>query len=365
VAPHNDAVLQAVIDIENAKDDAVNELEKDLGELYGAYFDAVQAEVAKNKSLKSDDALSLAVALLLISRLRGLLRSKGGDRVMTSYASGFLPLAESAFGYFDAIGISPLADAVPGIPADQAGVKPLADTVGGVSGDAGGITALADAVAAAAPETAQAIALAEGVVLPPAVDRAIQKLTAGLEALGLDKADALAVIDHAVGQLGAAIELKLIPPVQSAILQANLAGQNRDQLIEAIENIREAATPAQAVQQADLTYAQWQRAVVAAKADELGMDLFRFVGPDDGITSKQCHAMLHLHPHGAPGVLFRDEITVADIERLAAQEGRHIAGLMRYDPMTTGGHPGCRHHYSPVTPEYAAEYGFRPKGNQE
>jgi hypothetical protein len=59
--------------------------------------------------------------------------------------------------------------------------------------------------------------------------------------------------------------------------------------------------------------------------------------------------MLNVAIHGARGVLYKDEITP------------HLhPNLEKYgiNPLIEGGHPNCRHQWSPITLAYAKELGF-------
>lgn len=169
-------------------------------------------------------------------------------------------------------------------------------------------------------------------------------------------------ITFASDKLNAALQTGLVNPVKTAILQSQLAGLSRDQLVTQIESLRDQLTTTAPSQTVYGLYGQFQRAVVINKAAELGLDVFLYEGPDDAITSKQCRAMLHMAPHGAPGILYRDEITLPNIERLAAKFGYHIVGRIPGDPFVDCGHPNCRHSWNPLSEEAAKKYGFLPRG---
>ena len=96
-------------------------------------------------------------------------------------------------------------------------------------------------------------------------------------------------------------------------------------------------------------FAGYQRTVQAEVADNLGMEIFIYIGPADQITSEQCTAMFNVNLHGVPGMLYKNEITV------------NLHPKLRRDPLIGGGHPRCRHHWSPITTDYAVELGFEVK----
>lgn len=92
----------------------------------------------------------------------------------------------------------------------------------------------------------------------------------------------------------------------------------------------------------DTMYSAFTRTVTAKKADDLGFELMRYLGPDDKITRKFCQQTLH----GAPNAIYRIE----DIKKLNNGQG--------LDVLTYGGGYNCRHQWRPITLERAKELGF-------
>lgn len=143
-----------------------------------------------------------------------------------------------------------------------------------------------------------------------------------------------------------AIDRNLKAPIQSALLQVNLGNQTRESVVETILGLSDKTTPAQAELIVDDGFSQYQRAVIVQKAENLDMEIYQYLGPDDSITSEQCEFMLDVDRHGVPGMLYKDEITTDLHPKLV------------YNPLVAGGHPRCRHHWSPVTEAYAVSQGF-------
>lgn len=139
----------------------------------------------------------------------------------------------------------------------------------------------------------------------------------------------------------------LVAPIQSALLQSAVGNVDRNSLVQTVLQLSNVASTAQAEVLVDDAFAQYQRAVVTQKAANLDMQIFVYLGPEDKITSPQCEAMLHANKHGVDGMLYADEITV------------DLHPNLRENPLIAGGHPRCRHHWSPVSESYAESLGFQ------
>jgi hypothetical protein len=156
-----------------------------------------------------------------------------------------------------------------------------------------------------------------------------------------------AYIDFSENRMKTMLDAKLVEPMQSAVFQVTFGNMDRSTVIDTVESISENLTPYQAATLVDDTFRQYQRGVTNMTAEELGLDIFRYTGPDDEITSEQCEFILNDDPHGVPGMYYRDEIHVGMHEKL------------KDDPFVAGGHPNCRHKFYPITREVAESEGFK------
>lgn len=89
--------------------------------------------------------------------------------------------------------------------------------------------------------------------------------------------------------------------------------------------------------------ASFYRTVTSKKAEEVGLSLFLYIGPDDKVTRPFCRHVLERDP----AIYTRREIEQMD----------NGQGL---DVMTSGGGYNCRHHWRPVSEDYAKELGYVP-----
>lgn len=94
----------------------------------------------------------------------------------------------------------------------------------------------------------------------------------------------------------------------------------------------------------DTMYSAFTRTVTAKKADDLGFELMRYLGPDDKITRPFCKRVLKDKEH--PGAIYKIE----EIKKLDNKQG--------LDVLTYGGGYNCRHQWRPITIERARELGF-------
>jgi hypothetical protein len=156
-------------------------------------------------------------------------------------------------------------------------------------------------------------------------------------------------VDFSSTQLVNTLDASLIAPVSQALLQVNFGNMTRDALIQQITTLEPSITTTEATTLVNQSFSSFQRGIVVAKGDSAGLEIYQYLGPDDAITSPQCHAMLTTNLHGAEGVLYKDEITPhlhPNLERYGIQ------------PLIEGGHPNCRHVWSPITLGYAKDLGF-------
>lgn len=167
---------------------------------------------------------------------------------------------------------------------------------------------------------------------------------AGIDSKALD-----AYIRFSEGELRKIVTTKAIGAVSQALLSVNFAGADRDAVYEQVAQVEEGLSTFQVDVMVNDAFASYQRAVLVESADSVNLEIFVYIGPDDEITSEQCEHMLHVSDHGVDGMLYKDEIT-PDLHPKLAKYGRN--------PLIGGGHPNCRHHWSPVTADYAESVGF-------
>jgi hypothetical protein len=87
--------------------------------------------------------------------------------------------------------------------------------------------------------------------------------------------------------------------------------------------------------------AVFQRTITAQKAEEFGIELFAYLGPDDGITRDFCAERVN------------QVFTIEEIRAMDNGQG--------FDVFTFGGGYNCRHDWNPVTLEIAIEeFGYQP-----
>lgn len=162
-----------------------------------------------------------------------------------------------------------------------------------------------------------------------------------------------AYIRFTEGKLRDIVTERALDPVRTALLRVNFAGAPREAVYQEVALLEETLSLRQVEVMVDEAFSSFQRAVLVETADALEVEIYQYIGPDDEITSEQCEEMLHVDYHGVEGMLYKDEITVDLHEKLTR------------DPLTGGGHPNCRHHWSPVTADYAESLGFELRGKKE
>lgn len=142
----------------------------------------------------------------------------------------------------------------------------------------------------------------------------------------------------------------LVQPIQDSFLEIMYGGLSRETLVDQILQRGTTLRPDQVVVLINQQFANFQRQVTVMKGDEVFGEnpLFQYLGPLDDITSPQCREMLTINKHGAPGILYKDEITI-DLHPNLARIG---------NPLLNGGHPRCRHKWVPISLNYAKSQGF-------
>lgn len=89
------------------------------------------------------------------------------------------------------------------------------------------------------------------------------------------------------------------------------------------------------------SYASFSRAATAEFAEQVGLDLFLYDGPDDALTRDFCNEVLDRDP------------PIYTLEEIQALDNG--SGL---DVLTSGGGFNCRHQWVPISEEFARNLGY-------
>lgn len=92
----------------------------------------------------------------------------------------------------------------------------------------------------------------------------------------------------------------------------------------------------------------FNRAVTAAKANDLGLDLWLYIGPDDKITRDFCKEVLN-------GTIDNKKRSVPVYTTAEIQDMDNDQGL---DVLVYGGGYNCRHQWRPITRDLAEKLGY-------
>jgi hypothetical protein len=92
------------------------------------------------------------------------------------------------------------------------------------------------------------------------------------------------------------------------------------------------------------TFAAFHRTVTLTTAEELGFELFEYIGPDDQVTRKFCSDLLERRP------------AIYSAEEIAAMQNGQDLPVAQF-----GGGYRCRHIWSPVSEEEARDMGWEPQ----
>lgn len=165
--------------------------------------------------------------------------------------------------------------------------------------------------------------------------------------VGIDRQMLETYIDFTEDKLRGIVDRSLVAPLQQALFDEAFGGMTRQQVVDNVLARTDSLSPAQAQLVVGDSMAQYQRTVTAEKADALDLEVYLYQGPSDEITSEQCQFMLDYDEHGLAGAFYKDEIS-ADLHP-----------NLRANPLIAGGHPRCRHRWTPVTLSFAKEMGFK------
>lgn len=153
-----------------------------------------------------------------------------------------------------------------------------------------------------------------------------------------DKAGVKALIKNDVSRV-----TKLISPyiddVGSTLMRAVIAGE-KPQVSDILAKTTD-VLEYQIETEVNTMLSAFSRTVAANRAEELGLELFLYVGPDDKITRDFCAEVLRREPP----IYTREEIGDLDNEQ----------GL---DVLTYGGGYNCRHQWTAISEELAKEMGY-------
>lgn len=135
------------------------------------------------------------------------------------------------------------------------------------------------------------------------------------------------------------LEESLFNSVQSTASQTALV----ENIIETIPNI----TTKNANLIVQDTYAGFTQTVHNKQAEDVGLQIYQYIGPFDEANRPACRFFLTEGRHGVPDMWLKEEITVAAHPDLTR------------DPLIYRGSYRCRHSWAPVTLDYAKSRGFK------
>lgn len=159
---------------------------------------------------------------------------------------------------------------------------------------------------------------------------------------GADRTVVKALVDNDVARVS-----KLISPyiddVSSTLIRAVIGGQKPD--IAALIGDTTEVLESQLETELNTMLSGFSRTVTSNKAEELGLELFMYVGADDKLTRDFCQDVLSKDPP----IYTRQEIADLNLHPEAS-------GL---DVMIYGGGYNCRHQWVALTEEDAIELGWK------
>jgi hypothetical protein len=152
---------------------------------------------------------------------------------------------------------------------------------------------------------------------------------------------AATLIEYDFSRYGKVIE-KNVGDVRSTIMRSVISGSAPD-----IDGAIDAAAPRVAAQletELNTALSAFNQAITNQKADEVGLNVFVYLGPDDKVTRPFCKDVID------KGRVF----SRAQIEAMDNEQGLPV--------MEAGGGWNCRHQWRPISKEEARQYGFDDKG---
>lgn len=103
--PTKQQLFEKVLDNDQARQKAVNKLERELAKLYEGYFARVKSTVQSD--LSKTGAMTLQAATKVIEQLEGILLEAGFDDVVGTFHDQFETLAGIAVRYYEPFGLEP------------------------------------------------------------------------------------------------------------------------------------------------------------------------------------------------------------------------------------------------------------------
>lgn len=131
-----------------------------------------------------------------------------------------------------------------------------------------------------------------------------------------------------------------VSEIQAALMRTAIAGQplNIESLL--VERMDALSTRLETL--ANTGLAGFQRTVILAKAQDLGFNLFIYLGPDDKATRPFCERLLNVDP------------PIFSIQEINQMDNGQGLPVMQY-----GGGYNCRHQWRPISADDARARGWR------
>lgn len=166
---------------------------------------------------------------------------------------------------------------------------------------------------------------------------------------GADSALIETLINFDANRLSSQLQL-YVDGVSSTVMRSVIGGQELD--VGQIVSDNTDALASNLSTELNTTLAAFSRSVTAAKAQELGLELFLYVGPDDKVTREFCQDVLEGNDSSEFGITGRQPpiYTKAEIENMDNGQGG--------DAMTDCGGYNCRHQWAPLSQEEAVNMGY-------
>jgi hypothetical protein len=189
---------------------------------------------------------------------------------------------------------------------------------------------------------------------PPLAESALNTFTVQDLGKKLNRASAQALeayVKLQVYQVDVLKNKQLVQPLNQQLLQGIFGNIPTENIITNVSQYASNLNPNQLETLVVDSYQQFQRVTTNLKAQELGIEIYEYVGVLDSVTSDQCRAILSQGKHGVPNMWYDDERTIDMVDGL------------REDPIVFGGHWNCRHRWVPTPTEDAVARGFITRGN--
>lgn len=140
---------------------------------------------------------------------------------------------------------------------------------------------------------------------------------------------------------------QVVEPLMQHLFSSIVADTSIETLISNVSLVADNLSTKQVETLVSDSFAQFNRITTRLRADELGFDLYVWLGPQDEATSEQCQALFDEAPYGVAGVWKKDDISADMVDGLQG------------DPFIMGGHWNCRHEFRPLDTQTAIDMGFK------